>query len=160
MPHWTQYWQSRGFSSWEKWRGEHLGSFGYDEKDWFLYKILDPVTAVSKMRGGPYKGWREKFYGDEDLSTFSKILRESNIKNEELFSVIESMMKNFPAQTVLIGLSTEKGIVIIEGMHRGVALALAKERNYPLKSEVFIALAEYPFQFLLDSGKKELKPKI
>ena len=53
------------------------------------------------------------------------------------------MVADFPKETYIVGLQTEAGIVVIEGMHRCSALALAAESNARIDAKVFIALAPY-----------------
>ena len=79
--------------------------------------------------------WRKK------IRKFSEIIEFAEIqKNKD----INSIVNNFPKETVIIGLAVKGGIVIIEGMHRCCAIALMSKNQKEIESSVFIALAEHP----------------
>ncbi len=52
------------------------------------------------------------------------------------------LYENFPGATTLSGLLTDQGIVIIEGMHRSCALALAAQNHKTVTTEIKICLAD------------------
>jgi hypothetical protein len=139
LPHWQQYWREKGFSSWEEWRRPYRTAWNIDGRIWKMYGIKDPLNTVPQFRGGPYKSWAEKYYGDKTLPRFADIA-----DNLDLVALHEreGRLTNFPRKTTLTGLATEENIYIIEGMHRAASLAILRTRNQNPESVVFIALAE------------------
>ena len=54
---------------------------------------------------------------------------------------LNNLADNFPDKTVLIGLLHRGNIVIIEGMHRSLAISLLAKQNQSFKKTVYLALA-------------------
>lgn len=158
LEHWKIFWQERGFNSWEEWRSGTVKSLKLNERSWDLYRIKKPVKRVPRFYGGPFKNWREKYYHGEDFAQFSQIIKNTEIKNHP---VINEMKNNFPRNANLIGLKTEKGIVIIEGMHRSCAVTMAADEGKNLKTSAHIALAKYPLKELVEviNRSKDKKTK-
>lgn len=139
-PKWVEHYRGRGFNSWEEWRKTYTNPLGLAEKEWSLYEILDPMNTILDFRGGPFSTWIERYYEGEELPSFQKIVNHSGIQENER---IKHLAEDFPEETSLIGLHTNKGIIILEGMHRCCAVALAADRGRTVKSKIFIALAEF-----------------
>jgi len=157
LEHWITLWKEKGFSSWEEWRQQYIGQLALNEiENWHLYTINDPLQSIPSFRGGPYSSWRERHYQDGKFATFREIVQHPFIKEHEKINAIS---KDFPEETRFIGLLTEQGILIIEGMHRCCALTLALERGEKIKTNATIALAEASAKELWDKIKPQKEKK-
>ena len=146
LPHWIDVYKAKNFDSWEAWRSGAVKSLKLDERQWKLYKIIDPLASVPYFYGGPFKTWREKYYDGKEFVTFAELVGHPEIKNN---SVINEIKDNFPKQTEFMGLQTEEGIVIIDGMHRCSAIALATRENRDIETSATIALARFSVKELV-----------
>lgn len=153
-PNWEAHYKERGFSTWEEWRRTYVEPLKCAEREWHLYKILDPVRSVPKFHGGPIRSWMEKYYGGQKRPRFSEIVQGSKIQQH---GYVLQLRDNFPKETALTGLVTKERIVIIEGMHRCCAMALAVMEGRNIESEVCIALAKFEgrLPMLGGSGNKK-----
>lgn len=139
-PNWVKHYKGEGFSSWEEWRTKKVAvPLRCAEKDWHLYRIIDPLKTVPAFHGGPFKSWEEKYYRGETLPTFARLVENPEVQSH---GYVKQLLADFPKETTVTGLVTEGGIVIIEGMHRCCAIALAAQRRQILETTVSIALAE------------------
>lgn len=107
-------------------------------KKWGLYKIVDPVAVVPKFHGGMYKGWLP-FYNGRRFPAFHEIIRHPDINKHK---GIPQFMDNFALKTIVIAWLTKQGVVIIEGMHRCAAIALAEKLGKKIETEMYVAMAE------------------
>lgn len=139
-PNWIKSYKNRGFSSWDDWRKTYTKQLGCEKLQWHLYKLIDPVGHIPFFYGGPYRTWVERFYGGKKICKFSEIIKFSEIQKHE---GVNSIANNFPKETVIISLVVKREIVIIEGMHRCCAIALMNKNKKEIKSNIFVALAEY-----------------
>ncbi len=137
-PKWVEHYKSRGFESWEEWRKNYTEPFKCAEREWHLYKITNPLDSVPEFHGGPFKSWKEKYYGKDEFPTFAKLAQHPEIQRH---GYVRQLTRDFPKKTTTIGLVTDHGIVIIEGMHRCCAMALAKQTGIAIKASMLIALA-------------------
>lgn len=137
-PDWQKHAIERGFASWEEWRATYVAPFHLTERTWRLYRVMDPLSAVPTFHGGPFRAWVEQFYGDAGTTpTFSVIAqRVAEKKNGR----VEALLKDFPERTVVTGIETEQGIVIVEGTHRCAAIARAAAERRPIEMELLLAL--------------------
>ncbi len=138
---WENHFKPRGFDTWEEWRMRYAEPFKCPEAKWGLYKMKNPVRDMPSFRGGPFQGWKEKFYKDKDSLTFQELVGLPEIQAHE---AANDMVKNFPNPTTISCMSVDGEIYVIEGMHRGCALALMNKRDLTYDGEVFLALAESP----------------
>jgi len=136
---WQKHWQERGFASWDEWRQAYAAPLKPETLNWFLYKIKDPLKELPNFYGTPTKAWIEKAYGGEQTKKFSEIINFPIIKDN--FKVLD-IKENFPRKTMFTGLIHDNNIVLVEGMHRGAALA-DWDSQKSLNSEITIALAEW-----------------
>jgi len=144
LPHWIQYWHSKGFESWEQWRQEKVDHFGFVSLYWYYYKIVMPYISIPAFRGGPFKGWQEKFYKGLNFPTFEELANDhSGIQQDE---GISKYLIDFPAQTTLTGIVLDGHVIIMEGMHRCAALSLVARKGITLNIEhdIQICLAQWP----------------
>lgn len=138
---WIRIYKQKGFGSWDEWRKTYIKPIPeVKSKKWRLYQVLSPEKVLPEFRGGPFKGWIDRFYKGEELPKFTKIAEHLEVQNHK---GISRMKDNFPQKTSLIGFKTEKGIVILEGMHRCAAVALAAREGENISGDVFIALTEF-----------------
>lgn len=137
---WIAHYKSRGFNTWNEWRNRHVAPLKLDERDWFLYRINNPLKTIPHFFGGPFKAWKKEHYGKHDALSFADLATSPKIITNP---VINKLVDNFPSPTMLIGLWQKNRIVIGEGMHRCCAVALAAQRGLLIKPEVNIALADF-----------------
>lgn len=135
---WQRLARERGFDDWEDWRSSYVPPFRLTERAWTLHRVTNPAASVPAFRGGPFLGWIEHAYAEgERTPTFARIAeRRQGIKNERVLSLLAA----FPAKTILTGVRTDEGVVILEGMHRCAALAVAAAQGRPIETELTIAL--------------------
>jgi len=137
---WQEHWQERGFNSWDEWRRDYIAPLKPEKLRWKIYRITKPGKDILKIYGVPSRGWKQNVYGDEmtiPLAEVAEKISADNQKNEK----VEAVKNNFPYQTMLTGIINEGRIILVEGMHRGVALAMMKEDE--IIGDVVIALADY-----------------
>ena len=54
----------------------------------------------------------------------------------------------------MLGLKTRDGVIIIEGMHRATAIALAERENIKIRSEIYIALTKFDIELVKEHSDK------
>lgn len=142
-PDWIKHYQQKGFKSWVAWRKIYIEPLNLDKLSWQIKIITDPLLTIPNFYGGPFKAWWGKFYSLKNKSslTFEELAKLKEVKNNNRFT---KLIKKFPKKTTLIALKVNKKIIIIEGMHRCTAIALIKQKNLPLKTNINLAFAEYP----------------
>lgn len=145
-PHWKEYYKKEGFNSWLAWRKQFIEPIKLLNKKWKLIKVKNPLKSVPNFRGGPYKGWAKKFYQGRSLPKFTDIKEHWAAKD---------FLKNLPRKSTIIAWNTEKGIVIIEGMHRCAAITKAVKEKKNIKLDLYIALADCPFKNIPDFRKEK-----
>jgi hypothetical protein len=138
--HWHSHYQNRGFKTWEEWRLSYVQPFGLARLKWQLYKVTEPLQAVPLMHGGPFRSWVQYFYQGQTAPTFTDLAKNPAVQNHQ---GVLNFMKNFPAETKITGVVLNGKIIIMEGMHRCCALALAASQNIKIKTKIQIALAEH-----------------
>lgn len=144
LPHWIEYWQAKGFESWDQWRQERVDHYGLQSLRWHYYRVEMPYSSIPQFRGGPYKGWIEKYYKGRHLPTFERLAKDARGIN--LHPGIKDLLADFPTVSVLLGIVINGKVYIIEGMHRCAALALIANQGTSLrkKLDIHIALAQWP----------------
>jgi hypothetical protein len=140
LPHWIEHFKKSGFDSWDDWRTNTLKDLRCRDLEWTLFEITDPLRLVPGLFGGPFRPWITRYYEGAKHVTFRELAKHPAVQENP---IIREMGSNFPKETYLVGLRTDRGIIIIEGMHRCCALAIAAENGKTIESRVFIALAGY-----------------
>ena len=140
LPRWIAHYRNSGFASWDAWRTNTLKDLRYDGLSWVLFEIVDPLRHVPDFLGGPFRAWIAKYYDGRDSPAFREIVKTPALRGNQ---IVQEMAAQFPHETCIIGLQTDRGIVVIEGMHRCCALALVAETTQRIDSKVLIALARY-----------------
>ncbi len=140
LPRWVNHYKQRGFASWKEWRTNTILELAPESLQWSLYEVKNPSMTVPLFRGGPFRSWIKNYYEQQSAPTFSQISKNEAIGNS---SIINEMVENFPSTTTLIGLKTEEGIIVIEGMHRCTALAFAAHNNIPIKTKINLVLSNF-----------------
>ncbi|MBU3923017.1 hypothetical protein KJ684_02165 [Patescibacteria group bacterium] len=130
-PHWKEYYKKEGFNSWYDWRKKYIDPIKNLNKEWKLIKVINPLKSILDFRGGPYKGWKD-FYNNQNLPKFKNIKEHPRAKD---------YLKGLSKKTTIIAWNTEKGIVIIEGMHRCAGIAKAAKENKQINLDLYIAIA-------------------
>lgn len=134
---WKEHWTSRGFESWDDWRENYIAPLEPEKYSWKIYRINDSIQDINLMYGVPSRGWQEKCYSGEATKMIRDILDHPIVAENEK---VKSIMNNFPFQTMLTGVIHKDKIVLVEGMHRALALAHMGNRN---KGDVVIALTDH-----------------
>lgn len=134
---WKRIWKEKGFDSWEEWRMRYAEAFKLSEREWKLYFVKGPLMTVPKFRGGPFRGWVERFYEGQTMPIFEELAQHHQIQSHG--GVID-IMRHFPDKTTVSGVLTDDGTVIVEGMHRCSAVALASQKHIGLNTHFTIAL--------------------
>lgn len=143
--HWKKYWEEKGFKSWEEWRKKHINAYAKLNKNWYLVRVNNPTLSVPNFRGGNYKGWADNFYEGREMPKFSEI-KEHWIASE--------FLKNLPNKTTIIGLNTNNGIVVAEGMHRCAAITKGIKEGKKLQLDLYIAMADAKKEEIPDFTKE------
>jgi len=136
--HWISHWQSRGFKSWEEWRQTYVQPLGLSDLKWQLFYLPEPLIALPFCHGGPFRSWVELYYHGQTTPSFASLALDPEVEKN---SGVQFMLKNFPAQTIISGVVINGKIIIVEGMHRAAALAVAAKNWVKLKTEIKLALA-------------------
>lgn len=140
LPRWVEHYRKSGFASWDDWRSNTLKDLGHQGLAWTLFELLDPVLHVPDFIGGPFRPWIARYYDGAKSRTFREIVKSPALRANP---IVREMVTDFPKETYIVGLQTGPEIVVIEGMHRCCALALAAETNATIDTKVFMALAPY-----------------
>ncbi|HVB34699.1 MAG TPA: hypothetical protein VNJ52_10055 [Patescibacteria group bacterium] len=140
LPHWIEHYTKSGFESWDAWRTNTLKELDCRDLQWSLFEITVPLRVVPSLLGGSFRPWIARYYEGAKHRTFRELAKHPAVREN---AIIREMVTNFPKETYLVGLRTERGIIVIEGMHRCCALAIAAENGKPMESRIFIALAEF-----------------
>ena len=140
LPRWIEHYKSRGFSSWEEWRKNSVKDLNPEKLKWDLYEVIDPLKTVPGFRAGPFRAWMKKYYGDKEMPPFKDLAKNLELQN---LAYVSELIKNFPKESTIIGLVKDKEIIVIEGMHRCSALAVANEKNITMNFKLFLILAEF-----------------
>lgn len=140
-PSWRALYTARGFDTWESWRMTYAHGLSLPSLLWELYEVPHPLTFIPTCVGGPFQGWHDRYYGTLQKPTFAEL---ATVPALQQHVKIRECQKNFPKHTTLIAVELTGDIVIIEGMHRCVAIALAAAESQPLKTDLQIALAHHP----------------
>lgn len=136
---WQRHWTERGFDSWDEWRTAYAAPLHPETLSWELYEITEPLRDAPLLYGTPTKGWVEKAYAGETTKQLGELAQLSIITENDK---VRAIRQDFPKTTMLTGLVHEGKIVLIEGMHRGSALA-SWDSDIPFTGKVTIALTEW-----------------
>jgi hypothetical protein len=135
---WAPHARERGFQSWEEWRRTMVAPARPAERRWRLYRVTEPLVAVPTFRGAPFRSWIQNVYGDlGSTPAFADIVRRPEILKHE---GVRALAGDFPRRTTIIGIEHSGDVVIIEGMHRSAALALAAAEGKSVETELYLAL--------------------
>jgi len=135
LPKWIEHYTQRGFHSWDSWRNSSVEVLHPENLSWKLYEITDPVKTVPNFYIGPFRSWIKK-YSIAKPTTFHELVEHQQFQEEKKTGP-------FPEATMLVGLQNEGRIIIIEGVHRCCALAVAQKQNISIKLKVFLACADF-----------------
>lgn len=100
-----------------------------------MYKVTNPEIAIPKWFGGPFRGWQKHYHSQ--AVTFKTLATRRAIQKH---GYVLRLVKYFPRTTQLLGVIWRGKIVVIEGMHRACAVALAARQGRKIKTSVTIAL--------------------
>ncbi|MGP8321195.1 MAG: hypothetical protein ACT6FE_02560 [Methanosarcinaceae archaeon] len=150
QPSWIKTYQEKGFDSWDNWRNTHAERLKCKELKWDFYEIINPLKNIPHFYGGSFRTWIKYYYNGKETCQFSELANLEKIKSNER---INSLINNFPKETIIIGLALKNKIIIIEGMHRCCAVALISRSKKKFQGEIKIALAEYPEKNIPTIGK-------
>lgn len=144
LEHWKNFWQAKGFKSWEDWRHATHAPLFQKELKWSLYKVNTPTKSVPEWKGGMFHGWSKWFYNSfkEKPPKLKDLLTHPGVHNHWY---IREIANNFPVSTTMTALKMPNGdIVIAEGMHRACAITMLAHDNKPVVTNVFVMIADWP----------------
>jgi hypothetical protein len=148
--HWIPLWQKRGFNSWQEWRMTYVKRFELEDLDWQLYEIIEPMQTVPKFCGGSFTSWVKRFYQEATNPSFAELAEHPEIQAHQ--GIIQ-LMHNFPKNTIISGVILDDKIIIVEGMHRCAALALASLQGQKIQTKIQICLAQHYLHKLPIAGQ-------
>lgn len=144
LEHWQKLWKEKGFASWQAWRQATHANLRGQELSWALYRVANPVAEIPNWRGGMFHGWAKWYYPAlaEQPPRFKDLLAHPGVNNHQY---VREIANNFPPKTTVTAIRLKNGeIVVVEGMHRCCAVALAAHNQTPIKSEITVVLADWP----------------
>ncbi|MBI4142416.1 hypothetical protein HY480_00915 [Candidatus Uhrbacteria bacterium] len=153
--HWGPHARERGFPNWEAWRMTYATPLRLPERSWSLYRVDDPIVWVPMFRGGPFGSWIRKYYRGAPHPSFTTLARHPDIISHD---GVLALRDAFPNETTITGLLHDEGIVIVEGMHRCCAIALAAAQGKPLAITLHLALADARGEMLPPVGQTGTLP--
>lgn len=106
---------------------------------WKRYQITD-LKEVLGFYGGPFRSWIQKYYGDNKIIPFKELVEKVELQRDHN---IQEIIANFPKKSVLMALKKDDKIIIMDGMHRCSAAALASIQGKTLDTSLQIVMAEY-----------------
>jgi hypothetical protein len=148
MAKWQELAKARGFADWREWRSAFADALELRKVEgWELQEVTDPFLEIPKWYGGPFRLWIEQVYGFRPTQQFEAIAKTEFVQTH---TGIADILRYFPAETTVIALQTLAGIIVIEGMHRCSAIALAAQRGLAaeISTKVYVAIAPYPVEML------------
>lgn len=151
----TKSWQDlaheRGFASWAEWRLDgYTKRFGCAQANWGLYEISNPTKFASKLYGGPFRTWIDKYYNGKQTKQFSELATQANVQqNNNVLGIIN----NFPDQGTIICLEVGDRIFTIEGSHRCCALAIMDNQKLQAPENLTFAIGKSTLKELPPIGK-------
>ena len=139
VEHWKEFYKG---SSWLEWRLQFFAKFNGPNQDWYRCSIANP-EVILEFRGGPFRGWKNQYYGDCLMPPFKTIAKNPKIAEQPY---IRNLSENFPKETIITALNTDDfGMFVIEGMHRCAAVALALEEGREIDSDITVIVSDYSF---------------
>lgn len=139
--HWLDVARSRGFETWEEWRRTYFAPFRMEERTWNLFRVVNPLLTVPLFRGGPFQGWIEQTYGDTGMTPEFRVIAKRLTAAQDAY--VAKLKASFPRTTTIIGVLTDNGVVMVEGMHRCCALGQASAEGLRIDTDLHIALGDY-----------------
>lgn len=136
QPGWIRHYRERGYPSWRAWRTKVYAKLRPGKRPWTLYAVPHPERSVPTWFGGPFKGWRKHYRGRS--VTFRTLAGRRSIQTN---GKVLSLIRRFPTSTQMLGASWRGRLVVIEGMHRAAAIALANRKRRRLNTKITIAIA-------------------
>lgn len=152
MPHWIEHYKKSGYSSWDEWRQHSIQNLDLQLLNWKLFEILNPAKSVSEFYSGPFRAWIKNHYDGKRIVKFSQLAEDNAIRNS---ITTKQILESFPDNSALIGLNTAEGIVVIEGLHRSCALAVAAVSGIKIPAKLFLALADFRDTEIPIMGKED-----
>jgi len=135
---WQPFFESKGFKSWEEWRGFYLKPLKCEELDWSIQPLN--IEDVPLLKCGAFVGW-SKIAQEVGGREFSKVATHHYFAEHEK---VVGLKSDFPKEVQLIGFLKDGKITLLEGHHRAVALSqLIQEGRVP-QTTLTIALGKIP----------------
>ncbi len=137
---WDEHFRERGYVSWDAWRSKLVAPIHPERRVWKLYRIEEPEEIIPEMWIGGFKGWRKYLSTGQRCIQFKDLVRSSGIKENKK---VLDLLKNFPKETTIIAVRLGEEMVLLEGMHRGTALALAASEGRRIETKLTVALTDF-----------------
>lgn len=155
LPHWIALYQERGFTSWEEWRATYLKPLRLPERIWGLYRVINPARSVPNFICPPVRSLVPTLYAGNRAPTFRELVekRPESATHGSTPKILESGLLT---DTTVIGVLTDSGLVVVDGLHRCSAIAITAMRGLPVSLNLTIALADYePGELPLFGGERK-----
>lgn len=134
---WIRHYRRRGYRSWAAWRSAQFAPLKPERWAWRLYRVIDPLVAVPRWRGGPFRGWRRDYYGGRPWITLARLATNKKIQRH---IKIRQIQRRWPKRIYFVGILSGHHITIIDGMHRACAIALSAREHQPVHGAVYVYL--------------------
>jgi hypothetical protein len=116
---WKEFYEKKGFRSWEDWRWSRIKMFGLESRKWELFAPENAVEEVRSMFCDLATRWRD-FCPVVEKSDFLSLSKRDELK---MHPKILGLRENFPEDSWLMGFKNNDRGIILDGHHRACALA-------------------------------------
>lgn len=140
LEHWKNYWQSKGFNSWQEWRERFFSRFGIKDLAWSLMETEYSSHHVPHWRYANFKGWNKLAQANK-YNSFYRLARHEMEKLEN-YEPLVRLIEDFPVETTVIGIELGKDLYIIEGMHRCASIAVAHWQGKRIETNIRVAVGK------------------
>jgi len=137
---WRAHYLERGFGTWESWREPYVRDFGLAGRTWTIETISDALSAVPEFYVGSFKGWQKYYPEGKMIATFADIARHPEIRDN---TGVQYWLNHVPEKTRLMLFRCGEEIVVRDGTHRCVAMAILRTDDLEFSCEVEAAIAEF-----------------
>ncbi len=117
---WKDFYQARGFESWEDWRWAYIHLMRLPKREWRVETLEDPVEFFRNAYCNALTGWK-KFYKERSRSRFEDLAGHPFFEKDH--EKIQGIRSNFPPNSQIIALKKGQKTLIVEGHHRAYVAA-------------------------------------
>lgn len=137
---WEEVYQPRGFDTWDAWRIIYCEPLSLPGRRWRLYRAEKPLEFIPRMWVGAFSGWGKWFPKGVRQLQFAELAKNSVMRENDR---VKPILADFPKQTTIIVLRCGDDVILFDGTHRCVALAIAAADGTPIETELIVALVDF-----------------